>query len=367
MSVTVHALARALEEWAPLPYQESYDNAGLQCGDPTMLVQGVLIALDCTPAVIDEAVRRGCNVVVVHHPVIFQPLKRLTGATEVERTIMRALRYEVAVYAAHTNLDNVRHGVSRHLAEKLGLSQLRVLDPKPGLLGKLITYVPPAHAEAVLQALYAAGAGQVGDYHDCSFRLAGTGTFTPGPGTSPAIGRPNQPETVAEQRVEVLLPLHRQAAALRALRQAHPYEEVAYELIKLENQHQEVGSGMIGELAEALPVAEFLARLRQRLGVPVVKHTAFAGPIRKVAVCGGAGSFLTRKAVAAGADAYVTGDIKYHEFFAPEGRLLLCDVGHYESEQYTGELFQALLTEKFSRTFAVLLAETPTNPVRYDF
>ncbi|KAA9325908.1 Nif3-like dinuclear metal center hexameric protein [Hymenobacter busanensis] len=367
MSATVHDLARALEGWAPLPYQESYDNAGLQCGDPQALVRGVLIALDCTPAIIDEAMRRGCNVVVVHHPVIFQPLKRLTGATEVERTIMRALRLDVAVYAAHTNLDNVRHGVSCHLAEKLGLENLRVLDPKPGLLGKLITYVPSAHTEAVLQALYAAGAGRIGDYHDCSFRVDGTGTFTPGPTANPHTGTPNQPETVQEQRVEVLLPLHLQQPALRALREAHPYEEVAYELIKLENQHQEVGSGMIGELAEPLPAKEFLRRLRERLHVPVVKHTEFHAVIRKVAVCGGAGSFLTRKAVAAGADAYVTGDIKYHEFFAPEGRLLLCDVGHYESEQYTGELFRALLTEKFSRTFAVLLAETLTNPVRYDF
>lgn len=367
MSATVQDLIRALEAWAPPAYQESYDNAGLQCGDPQQLVKGVLIALDCTPAVIDEAVRRGCNVVLVHHPVIFQPLKRLTGATEVERTIMRALRLDVAVYAAHTNLDNVRHGVSRHLADKLGLEQLRVLDPKPGLLAKLIIYVPASHTDAVLQALYAAGAGQIGDYHDCSFRFDGTGTFTPGPGTTPFIGAQYQPETVAEQRVEVLLPLHMQHKVLAALRQAHPYQEVAYELIKLENLHQEVGSGMIGELPEPLPAREFLRRLRERLQVPVVKHTEFNAVIRRVAVCGGAGSFLTRKAVAAGADAYVTGDIKYHEFFAPEGRLLLCDVGHYESEQYTGELFQALLVEKFARTFAVLLAETLTNPVRYDF
>ncbi|KUG08986.1 Nif3-like dinuclear metal center hexameric protein [Solirubrum puertoriconensis] len=367
MSVTVQDLTRALEAWAPLPFQESYDNAGLQCGDPQMLVKGVLIALDCTPAIIDEAVRRGCNMVVVHHPVIFQPLKRLTGSTEVERTIMRALRLDVAVYAAHTNLDNVRHGVSRKLGEKLGLQNLRVLDPKPGLLAKLITYVPAAHTDAVLQALYAAGAGQIGDYHDCSFRLDGTGTFTPGPGTNPYEGTVGKPQTAPEQRVEVLLPLHLQHKALGALRQAHPYEEVAYEVVKLENVHQDVGSGMVGELPEALSAKEFLRLLRERLHVPVVKHTEHHAVIRKVALCGGAGSFLTKKAVAAGADAYVTGDIKYHEFFAPEGKLMLCDVGHYESEQYTNELFRELLTEKFARTFAVLLAETPTNPVRYDF
>ncbi|GAA4385685.1 Nif3-like dinuclear metal center hexameric protein [Hymenobacter koreensis] len=364
---TVQNLTRALEAWAPLPYQESYDNAGLQCGDPQAVVTGVLIALDCTPAIIEEAVHRNCNVVVVHHPVIFQPLKRLTGATEVERTIMLALRSNVAVYAAHTNLDNVQHGVSRLLAEKIGLENLRVLDPKSGLLGKLAVYTPPEHAEAVKRALYDAGAGRIGQYSDCSFQFAGQGTFTPGADANPHTGRPNRAETVQELRVEVLLPLHLQSQVLRAMRAAHPYEEVAYDLVKLENQHQEVGSGMVGELPEPLPPQEFLRRLREQLHVPVVKHTEFSASIKKVAVCGGAGSFLTKKAVAAGADAYVTGDIKYHEFFAPEGRLLLCDVGHYESEQYTSELFRALLTEKFSRTFAVLLAETPTNPVRYDF
>ncbi|RSK24219.1 Nif3-like dinuclear metal center hexameric protein [Hymenobacter metallilatus] len=358
---------RVLEQAAPLAYQESYDNAGLQCGDPQMEVRGVLIALDCTPAVVDEAIRRGCNVVVAHHPLIFKPLKRLTGANEVEQTLLKAIRHEVALYAAHTNLDNVLHGVNRKLAEKLGLQHLRILDPKPGLLAKLITYVPPTHTEAVLQALYAAGAGQVGAYAECSFRTAGTGTFTPGAGTTPFLGQPGTPETAREERVEVLLPLHLQQAALRALRQAHPYEEVAYEVVKLENTHQEVGSGMVGELPEALSPQEFRQRLRAALGVPVVKHTAFDAPIKTVALCGGAGSFLIGKARAAGAQAYVTGDLKYHEFFLPEGRLMLCDVGHFESEQFTGEIFRDLLMGNFGSTFALFIAETLTNPVRYDF
>ncbi|WP_221766295.1 Nif3-like dinuclear metal center hexameric protein [Hymenobacter metallilatus] len=360
-------LMRVLEQAAPLAYQESYDNAGLQCGDPQMEVRGVLIALDCTPAVVDEAIRRGCNVVVAHHPLIFKPLKRLTGANEVEQTLLKAIRHEVALYAAHTNLDNVLHGVNRKLAEKLGLQHLRILDPKPGLLAKLITYVPPTHTEAVLQALYAAGAGQVGAYAECSFRTAGTGTFTPGAGTTPFLGQPGTPETAREERVEVLLPLHLQQAALRALRQAHPYEEVAYEVVKLENTHQEVGSGMVGELPEALSPQEFRQRLRAALGVPVVKHTAFDAPIKTVALCGGAGSFLIGKARAAGAQAYVTGDLKYHEFFLPEGRLMLCDVGHFESEQFTGEIFRDLLMGNFGSTFALFIAETLTNPVRYDF
>ena len=363
---TVQDLARVLEAAAPLAYQESYDNAGLQCGDPQQEITGVLIALDCTPAVVEEAIRRGCNVVVAHHPLIFRPLKRLTGANEVEQTLLKAIKHDVALYAAHTNLDNVRHGVNRKLADKLGLSNLRILDPKAGTLAKLITYVPATHTEAVLQALYAAGAGQVGDYSECSFRLDGTGTFTPGAGTNPFQGQPNQPETAAEQRVEVLLPLHLQRAALRALRQTHPYEEVAYEIIRLENEHQDVGSGMVGELPEALSPQEFRQQLKMALHVPVVKHTEFDKPIKKVAICGGAGSFLIGKARAAGADAYVTGDLKYHEYFGAEGQLLLCDVGHFESEQFTGEIFRDLLAEKFGSTFALFIAETYTNPVRYD-
>lgn len=363
---TIQDLARALEAAAPLAYQESYDNAGLQCGNPQQEITGVLIALDCTPAVVDEAIRRGCNVVVAHHPLIFKPLKRLTGANEVEQTLLKAIKNDVALYAAHTNLDNVRHGVNRKLADKLGLQNVRILDPKTGLLAKLITYVPATHTEAVLAALYAAGAGQIGDYSGCSFRTDGTFTFTPGLGTNPFSGEPGQPHTGPEQRVEVLLPLHLQRAALQALRQAHPYEEVAYEIIQLENENQEVGAGMVGELPEALSPSAFRQRLKDALGVPVVKHTDFDQPIKKVAICGGAGSFLISKARAAGADAYVTGDLKYHEYFGAEGQLLLCDVGHFESEQFTGEIFRDLLTDKFGSTFALFIAETYTNPVRYD-
>ncbi|MET4073024.1 Nif3-like dinuclear metal center hexameric protein [Hymenobacter sp. UYCo722] len=370
---TVQDLARLLEAAAPLAYQESYDNAGLQCGDPQAEITGVLIALDCTPAVVAEAVRRGCNVVVAHHPVIFRPLKRLTGANEVEQTIIAALKNDVAIYAAHTNLDNVRGGVNDKLAEKLGLLRTRVLAPQSGTLARLITYVPNRPedqqtdlAGRVLATLYAAGAGQVGQYSDCSFRTTGTGTFTPGPGARPAIGAQNQPETVAETRLEVLLPLHRQAAVLRALRAAHPYEEVAYELIKLENAHLEIGAGLVGDLPEALAPAAFRQLLKRQLLVPVVRHTAFEKPIRTVAICGGAGAFLIGAARASGADAYVTGDVKYHEFFGAEGQLMLCDVGHFESEQFTGEVFRDLLTAGFGRTFAVLIAETPTNPVQYD-
>ncbi|MDO7875956.1 Nif3-like dinuclear metal center hexameric protein [Hymenobacter sp. ASUV-10] len=370
---TVQDLARLLEATAPLAYQESYDNAGLQCGDPQQEVRGVLISLDCTPAIVAEAVRRGCNVVVCHHPVIFRPLKRLTGANEVEQTIIAALKNDVAIYAAHTNLDNVRGGVNDKLAEKLGLLKTRILAPVSGTLARLITYVPSSTEyeeyplpDRIADALYAAGAGRIGNYSECSFRSLGIGTFTPGAGSRPTIGVENQPKALAEIKLEVLLPLHRQGAVLRALRNAHPYEEPAYELIKLENTHQDVGAGMVGELPEELSPAAFRQLLKERLQVPVVRFTAFGKSIKKVALCGGAGAFLIGAARAAGADAYVTGDVKYHEFFGAEGRLMICDVGHFESEQYTGEIFRDLLTAGFGRTFAVLFAETNTNPVQYD-
>ena len=370
---TVQDLARLLEAAAPLAYQESYDNAGLQCGNPQAEITGVLLALDCTPAVVAEALRRGCNVVVCHHPVIFRPLKRLTGANEAEQTIIAALKNDVAIYAAHTNLDNVRGGVNDKLAQKLGLINTRVLAPKPGTLARLIAYVPnrPEDEQAgvaarVLAALFAAGAGQIGKYHDCSFQVVGKGTFTPGPDARPVIGAPNQPESLPDMRLEVLVPLHRQVDIMRALRAAHPYEEIAHELIRLENTNQDVGAGLVGELPAALAPAAFRALLKTRLLVPMVRFTAFEREIRTVAICGGAGAFLIGAARAAGADAYVTGDVKYHEFFGAENQLMLCDVGHFESEQFTNEVFQDLLTAGFGRTFAVLIAVTPTNPVQYD-
>lgn len=358
----------ALEQWAPPALQESYDNAGLIAGDAHADCTGVLCSLDCTEAVIDEAVARGCNLVVAHHPILFKPIKRLTGSNYAERTLIKAIRQQVAIYAIHTNLDNVLHGVNHWMADQLGLrpESRRILQPKAGLLAKLSTYVPIAQAQPVLEALYAAGAGHVGQYAECSFSTQGTGTFRPLPGTNPAIGQAGGPrEEVAETKLEVLLPLHRQQPVLAALRAAHPYETVAYELVKLENEWAETGSGLLGELPGAITETELLHRLQVAFGLQQVRHTAFTHrPIRTVALCGGAGSFLTRTAIAAGADAYITADIKYHEFFDAEGRLLLADIGHFESEQHCIAGLAGRLQAEFP-TFAVLKAEVNTNPVHY--
>lgn len=362
-------LTRFLDRLAPPAWQESYDNAGLQCGDPATPITGATIALDATEEVVAEAIRNGHNLIIAHHPVIFRPLKRLTGSTQPERVILKALQHGVAIYATHTNLDNVRHGVNAEFARRLGLTNTRILAPKAdGALRQLVTFVPPAAREAVLEALHAAGAGQIGEYRECSFRVSGQGRFRPTEAANPTIGQAGGArEEVKEERLEVVFPAPAQSAVLAALHRAHPYEEVAYYLTKLENELQDVGAGMIGDLPEPLPPHQFLQHLKTALFLPLVKHTDPPHDgrlIKRVALCGGAGAFLTGRAKAAGADAFVTGDLKYHEYFDADGQLLLCDVGHYESEIATGELLRVALQREFP-TFAVRLAATVTNPVRY--
>lgn len=362
---TLRDVTRYLEALAPLAYQESYDNAGLLVGDPAAEVTGVLTSLDCTEAVIDEAVARGCNLVVAHHPIVFRGLKKLNGKTYVERTVIRAIRADVAIYAIHTNLDHVRGGVNFKIAERLGLEAVSVLAPKRETLLKLVAFVPVEHTRRVLDALYAAGAGGVGAYQNCSFRVEGTGTFLPTEGTNPAIGQVGQVEEVTEHRIEVLLPAPLEGPVLAALRRAHPYEEVAFYLQKLENVNQDVGAGAIGTLPEAMDERAFLTFLKERMHLHVIRHTSLRGkPVRSVAVCGGAGSFLLADALRQGADAFVTADFKYHEFFDAENRLVVCDIGHYESEVFTKDLLHDVLAKKFT-TFAVETSETPTNPVNY--
>ncbi|GAB2770025.1 Nif3-like dinuclear metal center hexameric protein [Rhabdobacter roseus] len=361
----LHEIIQQLERWAPPAYQESYDNAGLIVGDPAQPVRGVLCSLDCTEAVVDEAIQKGCNVVVAHHPIVFKGLKSLTGRTYVERTVLKAIKHDVALYAIHTNLDSVVDGVNWMIAARLGLQNVKVLAPKKQLLMKLTTFVPLTDTPAVLEALYAAGAGRIGEYSGCSFRTLGTGTFTPGAAANPTLGTRGEPEEVQEHRVEVLFSAYLERRILSALREAHPYEEVAYYLHTLENENQEVGAGAVGELPEPLAVPDFLRFLKEKMETPLVKYTEPAGTmVRRVAVCGGVGSFLLPAAKQAQADAFVTADYKYHEFFDAEGRLMICDIGHYESEVHTKDILYKYLSEKFDN-FALYLSEVNTNPVRY--
>lgn len=362
----ISEIAAAIESFAPIAYQESYDNCGLQVGDPSMEVKGILLTLDVTEALLDEALAKGCNLVVAHHPVIFSGLKRITGHNYVERIVHKAIKHDIAIYAAHTNLDNVRTGVNAMIASKLGLQNTSIIAPKDKTLLRLITYVPENAAAALRDALFAAGAGNIGAYSECSFNTMGTGTFRPSASSNPTIGMAGGPrEEVREVKLEVLVPQHLKYKILAALKANHPYEEVAYELIALENSNQELGAGMIGDLTEPMDGVAFLSFLKEKMQTGCVRHTELLNRrVSKVAVCGGSGSFLLKDAIAAGADVFVTGDFKYHQFFDAEGRILIADIGHYESEQFTVEIFESILREKFPN-FAILLSITNTNPVKY--
>lgn len=358
-------IIRELEKKAPLTLQESYDNAGLLTGSPDWECKGVLCTLDATEDVILEARERGCNLVVAHHPIIFGGLKKLNGKNYVEKTVITAIKNDIAIYAIHTNLDNVLDGVNDRIADRLGLINRRILSPKAGQLMKLYTFVPHAQANQVRDALFAAGAGQIGEYSETSFNSEGTGTFKGSANTHPFVGEPGKRHEEKEVKIEVILPAYLQQSIVRALWEAHPYEEVAYDMVSLSNDNQLVGSGLLGELPEALDETGFLHMLKTSFELKLVKHTPLLGKkIKKVAVCGGSGSFLSGKALAAGADVYVTSDIKYHEFFDANDRILLADIGHWESEQFTTELLVELLQAKFP-TFAVLKSGVKTNPVHY--
>lgn len=363
--VRIKDIVAHLEAHAPLAYQEDYDNAGLVVGEATAPAKGVLICLDITEAVLQEARAKGCNLIIAHHPLIFRPIRKLTGSNDTERCIAYAIKQDLAIYILHTNLDHVDQGVNRQLVKTLALQDSSILLPKPGTLSQLTTFVPPASLAPVLQALHTAGAGRIGDYTHCSFVMPGTGSFQPTTAANPHIGTPGQLEKVAEERVEVVFPSHLEATVLRALRTAHPYEEVAYYIHKLQNTDARVGAGMIGELPQALDSKAFLQHLKAKLSLACIRHTApIARPIKRVAVCGGSGSFLIPEAIRKQADALVTADVKYHDFFEAEGQILIADIGHYESEVGTKALIHTLLSEKFA-SIAFLKCETVTNPIHY--
>ncbi len=363
--MTVAQIAAGLEELAPLPFAEDFDNVGLLVGDPQMEVTGVLVTLDTLEDVLVEAREKGCNLVVSFHPILFQGLKRITGATYVERVVARAIEQRVAIYSMHTALDNVREGVNRKLSEVLGLTQPRTLIPRKGIIKKLVTYVPEGARQALLEKLFEAGAGELGNYTHCSFSTPGEGSFLPGQQARPAIGEKGSLQLEPEQQLHLTFTAEREKAVLQALQANHPYEEVAYELSTLENAYQHLGMGMVGELEAPMEEKAFLQRLRERLHTPCIRHSRLTGnPVRRVAVLGGSGAFAIGAARAAGADMLVTADVKYHQFFQAEGRMVIADVGHYESEQFTKNLLVDYLTEKFPN-FAIHLSETQTNPVNY--
>lgn len=359
----IKEITSLLESIAPPALQESYDNAGLITGQPSWECTGIICTLDATEEVIIEAIEKKCNLVVAHHPIIFSGLKKINGKNYVEKAIITAIKNDIAIYAIHTNLDNIINGVNKKMADALGLTSRQILSPKENQLIKLYTFVPVEYAEKVRSAIFEAGGGHIGNYSECSFNAPGEGTYKAGDDTNPFAGEKNKRHSENEIKIEIIFPQWLQQPIISALLAAHPYEEVAYDLVKLSNNLTTTGSGLIGEFKEPMSETDFLHHLKKSFNLQLIRHTPLTGkPVKKVALCGGAGSFLIKRALGAGADFYVSADIKYHEFFDANGRMVVADIGHWESEQFTIDLLYEILKEKYP-TFALRKTEVCTNPV----
>ncbi|MBT8271860.1 MAG: Nif3-like dinuclear metal center hexameric protein, partial [Bacteroidia bacterium] len=354
-----------LDSMASLHYAEDFDNVGLLVGNPEANVSGILITLDSTEAVIDEALENKCTCIVSFHPIIFKGLKSLTGGNYVERTVMKAIKHDIAIIAIHTALDNDHHGVNDKICERLGLTNREILIPKAGTIKKLSTYVPTSQAGELRTALFNAGAGEMGNYSHCSFNIEGTGTFLGNEVSSPTLGEKGELHKETEIKLTMIFASHLESKILQTLFKSHPYEEVAYEVITLNNANQTLGMGMTGKLSNPMAEEDFMSFVKERMHVIVIKHSELLNKsISKVAVLGGSGSFAIEAAIRSGADAYITADLKYHDFFRAENNILLMDIGHYESEQFTKSLLLEYLTKKIPN-FAIILSQTVTNPVKY--
>lgn len=365
MTMNIHSIIQYLDEKVPPMLQESYDNSGFLIGNKTNALTNVLITLDVTEQVVAEAVEKGCNLIVAHHPLIFKGLKKLTFQDEVSCTVASAIKNDIAIYAAHTNLDSVDFGVSKKLCEKIGLTDCQVLQPKTDLLRKLVTFVPSDYKDQVANAVFQAGAGHIGHYDECGYTSQGKGTFRAGAHTNPFVGKKHQRHTEPEDRFETIFPVFRQSHVVRALKESHPYEEVAFDIYPLDLPYEKVGLGMVGSLPQETETSEFLFSLKEKLQLKSLRHTPILKPtVKKVAVCGGTGSSLITIVKKHRADIFITADVKYHEFFEAGKEMVIADIGHYESEKYAKELLYQLIIEKFSN-FAPALSEVVTNPVNY--
>lgn len=354
-----------LESIAPLSSQESYDNSGLICGNPQTKVTNALISLDCIEEVVDEAIEKNCNLIISHHPIVFKGLKSFTGKNYVERTIIKAIKNDIAIYAIHTNLDNYLKGVNDKIAQLLNIKNPRILAPSNKTLNKLSVYVPLTHKNIVMDALFNAGAGHIGNYSECSFTQEGEGSFKGNQNTNPFVGNIDERHYEKEVKIEVMLSAHKKSQIISAMLKSHPYEEVAYDIYPLLNTNHYEGAGMIGEVPNKIDTIQFLQQLKETFKCGIIKHTTIStSKIKTVAWCGGAGSFLLKQAKQQKADIFITGDFKYHEFFDAENQIIIADIGHFESEQYTIDLIAELLSKNFIN-FAPCLTEINTNPVKY--
>ena len=361
----VNDIIRELEQWAPPALQEEYDNSGLLCGDPEAEVTSALVSLDLTDDILEEADEKGCTLVISHHPFLFRPVRRVVAGTPVYRILSKALSKGISLYAMHTNVDNLYSGLNRVLTQKLDLTDVRILQPKKEMLLKLVTFCPPSHADQVRIALFEAGAGHIGNYDQCSYNLQGKGSFRGSDETHPFAGQKNMLHFEEETRIEVIVPAYLERQVVSAMKKNHPYEEVAYDLYPLANAFEQAGAGMVGNLKGPLSSQSFLERVASLFRLPVLRHSpVIKDNVSRIALCSGSGAFLAKDAILAGADVFLTADLKYHDFQDAGNTLVLADIGHFESEVWVKELFRDVLIEKFP-TFAVLISEREVNPVRY--
>lgn len=361
----VSEIINCITDVAPLQLQEDYDNSGLLVGDPNNEVESALITFDITEEAIDEAIEKNCKLIISHHPIIFKGLKKLTQQTYIERIVAKAIKNDIALACMHTNLDNSNQGVSVALAQQLGLKNIKILDPMKNKLAQVVVFCPVEQAEAVRRAMCDAGAGHTGNYDQCAFNAEGKGCFRALEGSHPYVGNQDELHFESETRIETIVPTFMVGKVIAAMKNVHPYEEPAYNIYPVENEYEQAGGGAFGTLETPMNETDFLNLVQQKLNIPCLKHSKLIGrEISKVAVCGGSGAFLIGKARSCGADIYITSDIKYHDYFDAEGKIVLVDAGHYETEQFSKEIIKGLINKKFPK-FATLISERSKNPVHY--
>ena len=361
----IKQVIRCIENYAPLRYQEDFDNAGLIVGDAEAETDAALLCIDITEDVIDEAISKKINLIISHHPVVFSGLKKFTGKTFTQRIIAKAIKYDIALYAAHTNMDNIAGGVNTKICEKLGLVNCKILQPRNNELVKIVVYVPESHAEKVRRAMFDAGAGNIGAYSNCSFNTQGKGTFLAGKNTKPFVGEAGKLHVEDETRVEMIATKNNLREIEKAIVRNHPYEEIAYDIYNVENAYENVGSGMLGDLPSPMTYDNFYEMLKNVFSLKIIRTTKpVSETISRVALCGGAGSFLLGEAIANQADIFISGDFKYHQFFDADGKITIADIGHFESEQFTTEIFYDIIKKNLP-TFAAQFAEKSINPIIY--
>lgn len=363
--MTISEVISEIEKRIPLQQAEGFDNVGLLCGIPSREVSGILICHDALENVVDEAIDKKLNLIVCFHPIIFSGLKSLTGKNYVERAVLKAIENKIAIYAIHTAFDNDFFGVNAGICNHIGLKKLNILQPKKNNLKQLSVFVPKDQSQQVKEALFAAGAGNIGFYDECSFTVGGSGTFKPIEGSNPFSGQQDIRENADEDMISVIFEDYKQGRIIAAMKAAHPYEEVAHQIYALDNENQHSGLGMYGEFEEAMDEKDFLKIVKEKFNLEVIKHSSFNHKkIKRVGVLGGSGASAIKSALSKKCDAYLTGDIKYHDYYLAESRMLICDIGHYESEQFVTQQLFEILSQKFS-TFAISKSHEKTNPVNY--